>query len=239
MACTSTHSPPVRTATIVVAVEMPILTTDLVPIGQCHSTDVECPSDTMVPLSLNQLKAGEVVQRMRGDADSLLGNIQGLLQYHTLSAVDGGHVLPSTILGNPKLVDVQRLSRAISENMSELVALSHREARDTMRDFGQARMLRHPYRHDHRVVDHHHHHHHHHHRAAAAAAAARRHPATPRDDPAQLVCHACNTRRTPKWRAGPAGPCTLCNVCGLLHAMRLRKQGRSRSKKVSASSSVS
>ncbi|TID02788.1 GATA zinc finger domain-containing protein 7 [Colletotrichum higginsianum] len=205
---------------------MPILTTDLVPIGQCQSSDVECPSDTLVPLSLNQLKAGEVIQRMRGDANSLLCNIQGLLQYHTLSAVDGGHVLPSTILGNPKLLDVQRLSRGISENMGELVALSHREARETMRDLGQARVLRHPYRHDYRVADHHHRH-----RAAC------RHPATPGGDPVQLACHACNTRRTPKWRAGPAGPCTLCNVCGLLHAMRLRKQGRSRSKMASASSS--
>ncbi|KAK6209853.1 hypothetical protein QIS74_11437 [Colletotrichum tabaci] len=224
MACTGPHSP-VRTVTTI-DVEMPILTTDLVPIGQCQSSDVECPSDTLVPLSLNQLKAGEVIQRMRGDANSLLCNIQGLLQYHTLSAVDGGHVLPSTILGNPKLLDVQRLSRGISENMGELVALSHREARETMRDLGQARVLLHPYRHDYRVADHHHH-----------QRAARRHPATPGGDPVQLTCHACNTRRTPKWRAGPAGPCTLCNVCGLLHAMRLRKQGRSRSKKASASSS--
>lgn len=63
MACTGTHSP-VRTVTTI-DVEMPILTTDLVPIGQCQSSDVECPSDTLVPLSLNQLKAGEVIQRVR------------------------------------------------------------------------------------------------------------------------------------------------------------------------------
>ncbi|OHW90133.1 GATA zinc finger protein [Colletotrichum incanum] len=213
MACSETHTA-VRTTT---DLAIPIRTTDIVLIGQCPSSDVECPSDTVVPLSLNQLKAGEIIQRMHSDANNLLCSIQGLLQHRTLPATDGGQIAPNTILGNPKLLSVQRLSQEITGGMGELVALSHRESKDTMRDLSQARKMRHY----HRVMERHRAHH------------------TEMNSSVQLVCHTCNARHTPQWRSGPAGPSTLCNVCGLIHAMRLRKQGRPRSKKASASSYAS
>ncbi|GKT47730.1 GATA zinc finger domain-containing protein 7 [Colletotrichum spaethianum] len=213
MTCSETHTA-VRTTT---DLAIPIRTIDIVSIGQYPTRDVECSSDSLVPLSLNQLKAGEIIQRMHSDANNLLCSIQGLLHYRTLSATGGGHIVPNTILGNPKLLNVQRLSQEITGDMGELVALSRREAKDTMRDLGQARKMRR----NHRVMERHRAHH------------------PDMNSPVQLVCHTCNARRTPQWRSGPAGPCTLCNVCGLIHAMRLRKQGRIRSKKVSASSYIS
>ncbi|KAK1975447.1 GATA zinc finger protein [Colletotrichum cereale] len=194
----------------------------MVAIGPCPLSDVESPPASLVPLSLSQLKAGEIIQRIHGDANSLLCSIQGLLQCRVLPATGVGHVVPKTILGNPALLTVQRLSREITGDMGELIALSHREAAVTMRDPDRARRMRH----HRRIIE-------------ERYRAARAHRPVPADGPAQLVCHTCNARRTPQWRSGPAGPCTLCNVCGLVHAMRMRRQGRTRSKKASASSYTS
>ncbi|EFQ26879.1 GATA zinc finger [Colletotrichum graminicola M1.001] len=204
----------------------------MVPIGPCLSSGEESPPRRLVPLSLNQLKAGEIIQRsayalsfpqVHGDAKNLVCSIEGLLQCRALPATGAGHVVPKTILGNPALLAVQRQSRDITGDMRELISLSRRETTLITRNFDHARRMRH----HRRVIEERH----------RAARAHHQRPET--DDVSQLVCHACNTRRTPQWRSGPAGPCTLCNVCGLVHAMRMRKLGRTRSKKASASSYTS
>ncbi|KAK2036021.1 GATA zinc finger protein [Colletotrichum somersetense] len=198
------------------------------------SSDVESPPRCLAPLSLNQLKAGEIIQRclhafpfpqVHGDAKNLVCSIEGLLQCRSLPATGAGHVVPKTILGNPALLTVQRQSRNITGDMDELIALSRREATLTTRDSDHARRMWH----HRRVIE----------ERYCAARAQHQHQRPETDGPVQLVCHACNTRRTPQWRSGPVGPCTLCNVCGLVYAMRMRKLERTRSKKTSASSYTS
>ncbi|KAK1585414.1 uncharacterized protein LY79DRAFT_558508 [Colletotrichum navitas] len=220
MACSETQTVVRTTSDLTIPIRPP---TDMLPIGPCLSSGLESPARCLVPLSLNQLKAGEIIQRVHGDAKNLVCSIEGLLQCRALPAAGAGHVVPKTILGNPALLTVQRQSRDITGDMRELIALSRREATLATRDSDHARRMRH----HRRVIE----------ERYRAARAQHQRPET--DDLSQLVCHACNTRRTPQWRSGPAGPCTLCNVCGLVHAMRMRKLGRTRSKKVSAPSYTS
>ncbi|KAK2029213.1 hypothetical protein LX32DRAFT_639354 [Colletotrichum zoysiae] len=235
MACSETRTVVRTTNDLTIPIWPP--TTDSSPAGPFLSSDVDSPPRLLMPLSLNQLKAGEIIQRVHGDANNLLCGIEGLLQCRARPAAAtttttnitgaGQVVVPKSLLGNPALLTVQRLSRDITGDMSELIALSRREATLAMRDSDQARRMRH----HRRVIEGRY-------RAAARAQHHQhKHPET--DGPVQLVCHTCNTRRTPQWRNGPAGPCTLCNVCGLVHAMRMRKLGRTRSKKASASSYTS
>ncbi|KAK2047193.1 GATA zinc finger protein [Colletotrichum somersetense] len=231
MACSETRTVVRTTNDLTIPIWPPI---DTPPAGPFLSSDVDSPPCLLVPLSLNQLKAGEIIQRVHGDANNLLCGIEGLLQCRarlaaatTTATTGAGHVVPKSLLGNPALLTVQRLSRDITGDMGELIALSRREATLAVRDSDQARRMRH----HRRVIEG---------RYGAATRAQHhqhKHPET--DGPVQLVCHTCNTRRTPQWRNGPAGPCTLCNVCGLVHAMRMRKLGRTRSKKASASSYTS
>ncbi|KAK1995010.1 hypothetical protein LX36DRAFT_660004 [Colletotrichum falcatum] len=227
MACSGPRSV-VRTTTDHLTIPIRPPPTDKLPVGPCLSGDAESPPAFLLPLSLSQLKAGEIIQRVHSDASSLLCSIEGLLQPRAPTAAGRRVAVPKTVLGNPALVTAQRLSRGISGDVGELIALSRREATLAVRDAEQFRRMRH----HRRVIEK---------RCRAAAAAAQhkhqqphqQHPDT--DGLVQLVCHSCSTRRTPQWRSGPAGPCTLCNVCGLVHALRMRKRGRaSRSKKASA-----
>ncbi|KAK1955711.1 hypothetical protein LY78DRAFT_674883 [Colletotrichum sublineola] len=226
MTCSETRTIVRTTTDLTIPIRPP--TDKAPPLGRRLSSDQESPPGFLVPLSLNQLKAGEIIQRVHGDASNLLCSIEDLLQCRSSSATgpspshshshSPGHAIPNTILGNPTLLTVQRLSRDITGDMSELMALSRR---DKTRDSEHARRRRH----HRRVIEERYH------------AARAQQPDT--DGPVQLVCHICNARRTPQWRNGPAGPCTLCNVCGLVHALRMRKQGRTRSKKASPSSYAS
>ncbi|KAK2054648.1 GATA zinc finger protein [Colletotrichum caudatum] len=224
MACSDTRTVVRTTNDLAIPIRPP---TDRPPAGPCLSSDVDSTPRLLVPLSLSQLKAGEIIQRVHDDANNLLCGIEGLLQCCARPA-GAGHVVPKTILGNPALLTVQRLSRDITGDVGELIALSRRESTLAMRDSDQARRMRH----HRRVIEGRY-------RATARAQHHHQHEHPETDGPVQLVCHSCNTRRTPQWRNGPAGPCTLCNVCGLVHAMRMRKLGRTRSKKASASSYTS
>ncbi|KAI3539006.1 hypothetical protein CSPX01_09133 [Colletotrichum filicis] len=75
-------------------------------------------------MSLNHLKASEIIQRVHGDANNLLRNIQGLLRYSRAPALEGGRLVTGVLLGNPKLLHAQKISQHITGDMAELVAIS-------------------------------------------------------------------------------------------------------------------
>ncbi|OHE92483.1 hypothetical protein CORC01_12201 [Colletotrichum orchidophilum] len=183
-------------------------------------SDNGCGNEALAPMSLNHLKASEIIQRVHGDANNLLRNINGLLQCSRApSAHDSGRVAPGVLLGNPKLLHAQKISQHITGDMAELVAISEKsEEALRMRRPNHLRKMR---RKQTGVIDN----------------GMDRHLNKSLSDPS--VCHNCYATCTPQWRSGPAGPRTLCNVCGLIHAMRQRKQGLRHSNRVSASSSLS
>ncbi|KXH49480.1 hypothetical protein CSIM01_03768 [Colletotrichum simmondsii] len=185
----------------------------------------ECSNanEPLAPMSLNHLKASEIIQRVHGDANNLLRNIQGLLRYSRAPAVEGGRLVTGVLLGNQKLLHAQKISQHITGDMAELVAISQKSKETTLRTRRPSH-LRKVRRKQHGQVEH-------------AAAAGNHHSSANMSDPS--VCHNCHTTCTPQWRSGPAGPRTLCNVCGLIYAMRQRKQGLRHSNRVSASSSMS
>ncbi|KAK1676944.1 hypothetical protein BDP55DRAFT_103243 [Colletotrichum godetiae] len=184
----------------------------------------ECSHEPLAPMSLNHLKASEIIQRVHGDANNLLRNIQSLLRYSRVpdsaTTHDGGRHVPSVLLGNPKLLHAQKISQHITGDMAELVAISQKskEAALRVRRPNHLRKIR---RKQHGAAEH----------------TMDHQTNDSMSDP--FVCHNCHTTFTPQWRSGPAGPHTLCNVCGLIHAMRQRKQGLRHSNRVSASSSLS
>ncbi|KAK7458422.1 hypothetical protein Landi51_01245 [Colletotrichum acutatum] len=186
----------------------------------------ECSNanEPLAAMSLNHLKASEIIQRVHGDANNLLRNIQGLLRYSRAPTLDGGRLLTGVLLNNPKLLHAQKISQHITGDMAELVAISQK-SRETAVRLKRPNHLRKIRRKQHGQLEH------------AAAAAVNHHSNESMPDPS--VCHNCHTTCTPQWRSGPAGPRTLCNVCGLIHAMRQRKQRLRHSNRVSASSSMS
>ncbi|KXH67171.1 hypothetical protein CSAL01_08611 [Colletotrichum salicis] len=90
----------------------------------------ECSNEALVPMSLSHLRTSEIIQRVHGDANNLLRNIQGLLRYSraatSATTYDGGRHMPGTLLGNPKLLHAQRISQHITGDMAELVAISQK-----------------------------------------------------------------------------------------------------------------
>ncbi|WYZ40903.1 hypothetical protein EsH8_IV_001244 [Colletotrichum jinshuiense] len=160
-----------------------------------------------VPLSLNQLKAGEMIQRVHDDANQLLNNMQGLLQSNFSTGDSKRSSVPGVVFSDPDLLVAQRLSQHIAGGMDELVALSHKSARDMERSLGMPP----PYK-----VR----------RLHKTDSTGSYHSPKPRRS-TRLICHSCHVTSTPQWRNGPAGHCTLCNVCGLMYAKRLHKHGHS------------
>ncbi|KAK1704343.1 uncharacterized protein CLUP02_04421 [Colletotrichum lupini] len=187
----------------------------------------ECSNanEPLAPMSLNHLKASEIIQRVHGDANNLLRNIQGLLRYSMAPALEGGRLVTGVLLGNPKLLHAQKISQHITGDMAELVAISQKSKETTLR-MRRPSHLRKVRRKQHGQAEH-------------AAAAGNHHSNALQNMSDPSVCHNCHTTCTPQWRSGPAGPRTLCNVCGLIYAMRQRKQGLRHSNRVSASSSMS
>ncbi|KAK1995009.1 hypothetical protein LX36DRAFT_553367, partial [Colletotrichum falcatum] len=139
-------------------------------------------------LTLNQLKAGELIQRIQADTSRLLDTVQSLVRSDFL--LGGGRAtVPGVIAGHPGLLVAQTLSRHLAVGVDELVTLCHDSAADA----------------EQRLQD----------LAAAAAASAhfrdrerrkrrRRH----RTDSAASHCHppkSCRATSTPQWRNGPGG----------------------------------
>ncbi|KXH65131.1 hypothetical protein CNYM01_04852 [Colletotrichum nymphaeae SA-01] len=95
----------------------------------------ECSNanEPLAPMSLNHLKASEIIQRVHGDANNLLRNIQGLLRYSRAPALEGGRLVTGVLLGNPKLLHAQKISQHITGDMAELVAISQKSKDMTLR----------------------------------------------------------------------------------------------------------
>ncbi|KAK1621694.1 hypothetical protein BDP81DRAFT_387584 [Colletotrichum phormii] len=199
-----------------------------VPSSRRRLSEHECSNEALAPMSLSHLKASEIIQRVHGDANNLLRNIQGLLRYSraatSATTYDGGRHVPGALLGNPKLLHAQKIFQHITGDMAELVAISQKSKEAALlrvRRPSHLRKIRRKQQH------------------GAAEYLMDRQSNQKQSMPDPSVCHNCHATCTPQWRSGPAGPRTLCNVCGLIHAMRQRKQGLRHSNRVSASSSLS
>ncbi|KAK2029212.1 hypothetical protein LX32DRAFT_728169 [Colletotrichum zoysiae] len=170
-------------------------------------------------LTLNQLKAGELIQRIHADTSQLLGSIQSLLQSDFLLGGGGrrrGGRVPGVVAGHPGLLAARALSQHVAVNLDELVTLCHDSAAEAeQRLQGVAAFFRERERRTRRP------------RRGADSAASYCYPqkALKRNRASGLVCQSCQTTSTPQWRNGPAGLWTLCNVCGLMYARQVRRSG--------------
>ncbi|KAK2047194.1 hypothetical protein LZ31DRAFT_492247 [Colletotrichum somersetense] len=154
-------------------------------------------------LSLNQLKAGELIQRIHADTSQLLDNIQSLLKSNFLLGGGrrrGGRI-PGVVASHPGLLDARALSQHVAVNLDELVTLCHDSAAEAEQHLqGVATLFRERERRTRR---------------------RRRHGT----DSAASYCYPQKTTSTPQWRNGPTGLWTLCNVCGLMYARQVRRNG--------------
>ncbi|KZL72933.1 GATA zinc finger protein [Colletotrichum tofieldiae] len=179
-----------------------------------HMPNGDKHGNVSTPLSLNQLKAGELLQRMlvqwqvHEDTSQLLDKTQGLLHFNVLSGGNKWNEIPGVVVNQSRLILAQALSQHIAASVDELVMLCHESATNAEPQVGQyfpgqqRRKMRRNNRTD-------------------SSQKQRR--------TSQLICHSCQTTSTPKWRNGPAGLWTLCNVCGLVSARQVRKNGRVKS----------
>ncbi|OLN83313.1 hypothetical protein CCHL11_03124 [Colletotrichum chlorophyti] len=96
-----------------------------IPSGSAPDSAPDCqPINDPIPLSLNQLKAGEVIHRVHDNADALLHNMQQLLQARSSTEEDKRYIASGTALNHHNLVSSQRISQRIVTDMAELVRLS-------------------------------------------------------------------------------------------------------------------
>ncbi|KAK2054647.1 hypothetical protein LY76DRAFT_648947 [Colletotrichum caudatum] len=168
-------------------------------------------------LSLNQLKAGELTQRIHADTSQLLDNIQSLLQSNFLlgDRRRSGRV-PGVIDSHPGLLAARTLSQHVAVNLDELVTLCHDSAAEAEQQLqGFATLFRERERRTRRRR----------HRKDSAASYCYPQKGRKRTRAPGLVCQSCQTTSTPQWRNGPAGLWTLCNVCGLMYARQVRRNG--------------
>ncbi|OHE92484.1 GATA zinc finger [Colletotrichum orchidophilum] len=163
------------------------------------------------PMSMDQIKATEMIQRIHKDARQLLQNIQGLAETTFPKAGYECNDVPEEITSNARLLAAQHLSKNIADNLDDLALLSYRSATDAE----QRQTVVGPKACENTGRK----------RRASKLAAFDRTLKVRLDD--SLCCHVCQATSTPEWRDGPDGRWTLCNVCGLLYAHRLRKSGPS------------
>ncbi|EFQ26880.1 GATA zinc finger [Colletotrichum graminicola M1.001] len=159
----------------------------------------DCGADAPTQLSLNQLKAGELMQRIHADTRDLLDHIQSLLQSNFLLGGCRRSRIPGVIASHPGLIAAHTLSQLVAVNVDELVTLCHDSATDAEHMLQGVAPFRERERRKRR----------------------RRH----RKDSAASYCYPQKTTSTPQWRNGPAGLWTLCNVCGLIYARQMRRNG--------------
>ncbi|KZL64266.1 gata zinc finger [Colletotrichum incanum] len=184
-----------------------------------HMPNSDNHGNISTPLSLNELKAGELLQRVHGDTSQLLDNIQSLLESNFLSGGSKWNKLSGVVVNQPSLLLAQDLSQHIAASVDELVMLCHESAADAEQQLEQClpgqqrwKMGRN-------------------HRTGSIASQCYPQMTQKQRRTSRLVCHICQTSSTPQWRNGPAGLWTLCNVCGLIYARQVRKNGRAKRNK--------
>jgi len=90
----------------------------------------DCRANASTLLSLNQLKAGELMQRIHADTSELLDHIQSLLQSNFLLGGCRRSRIPGVIASHPGLIAAHTLSQYVAVNVDELVTLCHDSAAD-------------------------------------------------------------------------------------------------------------
>ncbi|KAK1585416.1 uncharacterized protein LY79DRAFT_558511 [Colletotrichum navitas] len=175
----------------------------------------DCRANASTLLSLNQLKAGELMQRIHADTSELLDHIQSLLQSNFLLGGCRRSRIPGVIASHPGLIAAHTLSQYVAVNVDELVTLCHDSAADAEQKLQGVAPSRERERRTRRQR----------HRTDSAASYCYPQKALKRSRASELVCQSCQTTSTPQWRNGPAGLWTLCNVCGLIYARQVRRNG--------------
>ncbi|WDK16591.1 GATA zinc finger [Colletotrichum graminicola] len=175
----------------------------------------DCGADAPTQLSLNQLKAGELMQRIHADTRDLLDHIQSLLQSNFLLGGCRRSRIPGVIASHPGLIAAHTLSQLVAVNVDELVTLCHDSATDAEHMLQGVAPFRERERRKRRRR----------HRKDSAASYCYPQKALKRSRASRRVCQSCQTTSTPQWRNGPAGLWTLCNVCGLIYARQMRRNG--------------
>ncbi|KAK1975446.1 GATA zinc finger protein [Colletotrichum cereale] len=162
-----------------------------------HTPSGDSRVNASILLSLNQLKAGELIQRIHADTSQLLNNIQSLLHSDFLLGGRRRSRIPGVIVSHPSLLVAQTLSQQVAVNVDELVTLCHNSAASAEQQLPDITPPR------------------------ERRKRRRKH----RTDSAGSYCYPQKTTSTPQWRNGPAGLWTLCNVCGLMYARQVRRNG--------------
>ncbi|KXH67170.1 GATA zinc finger [Colletotrichum salicis] len=87
------------------------------------------------PMSFDQIKATEMIQRIHNDARQLLQNIQGLVDgTRSKGGCEcGDGDLPQEMTSSSRILAAQSLSEVISDNLDDLALMSYRSATDAER----------------------------------------------------------------------------------------------------------
>ncbi|KAK1461117.1 hypothetical protein CMEL01_14753 [Colletotrichum melonis] len=101
----------------------------------------ECSNanEPLAPMSLNHLKASEIIQRVRSTHPMRLPKFDphnAIFEKTCPSrapALEGGRLVTGVLLGNPKLLHAQKISQHITGDMAELVAISQKSKETTLR----------------------------------------------------------------------------------------------------------
>ncbi|KAK0374901.1 GATA zinc finger [Colletotrichum limetticola] len=157
------------------------------------------------PISFDQIKATEMIQRIHNDARQLLQNIQGLVDGTcSKGGCECGDCSRETTSSTSRILAAQSLSEVIASNLDDLALLPYRSTTDADRQQSVSPRATRK-------------------RRSSTVAAFDRTSKVKRVMDDSLCCHSCQATSTPQWRDGPDGRWTLCNVCGLLYAQNLRK----------------